>query len=35
MRERLIDDVWIALKPKWERYRGQPITFAIVWRKPA
>ena len=35
MRERLIDDVWVELRPKWARYRGQPITFALVWRKPA
>lgn len=34
MHERIIDDVWVELKPKWERYRGQPITFALVWRKP-
>jgi SAM-dependent methyltransferase len=30
--ERVIDDAWIALKPKWERQRGTPITFAFVWR---
>jgi SAM-dependent methyltransferase len=30
--ERLIDDEWIALKPKWERLRHQPIAFAQVWR---
>jgi SAM-dependent methyltransferase len=35
MRERLIDDAWLELKPKWERLRGQPIAFALVWRKPA
>jgi len=35
MHERIIDDVWVQLKPKWDRYRGQPITFALVWRKPA
>jgi SAM-dependent methyltransferase len=33
MHERLIDDAWIALKPKWERYRGYPLTFALVWRR--
>jgi SAM-dependent methyltransferase len=33
MRERLIDDTWIALKPKWEAYRNQPISFAMVWRR--
>jgi SAM-dependent methyltransferase len=30
--ERLIDDAWVALKPKWERLRGTPIAFAFVWR---
>jgi SAM-dependent methyltransferase len=35
MRERIIDDAWVALKPKWERYRGYPITFALVWRAAA
>ena len=34
MREQLIDDTWVALKPKWERFRGHPIAAAFVWRKP-
>jgi SAM-dependent methyltransferase len=34
MTERVIDDAWVELKPKWERLRGQPIAFAVVWRKP-
>ncbi|MPY80373.1 MAG: methyltransferase domain-containing protein [Actinophytocola sp.] len=33
MREALIDDEWIAVKPKWERYRDQPISTAYVWRR--
>jgi SAM-dependent methyltransferase len=33
MRERVIDDGWLELKPQWERYRGHPISFAFVWRK--
>jgi SAM-dependent methyltransferase len=33
MRERLIDDTWLALKPRWEPLRGQPLTFAFAWRK--
>jgi SAM-dependent methyltransferase len=33
MRERVIDDAWLALKPKWERLRGQPVAFAVVWRR--
>jgi SAM-dependent methyltransferase len=35
MRERLIDDAWLALKPKWESLRDHPVTFAVVWRKAA
>lgn len=34
MHERIIDDAWIAVKPQWERYRGHPISFVLVWRKP-
>jgi SAM-dependent methyltransferase len=33
MTERVIDDEWVGLKPHWERYRGNPISFAFVWRK--
>ena len=33
MRERLIDDAWLALKPKWTALRGRPIAFAFAWRK--
>ena len=29
--ERVIDDEWVALKPKWERYRDHPISFSFVW----
>ena len=29
----MIDDVWLELKPKWDRLRGQPVTFAFVWRR--
>ncbi|HEX6390241.1 MAG TPA: class I SAM-dependent methyltransferase [Solirubrobacteraceae bacterium] len=32
MRERLIDDEWVALKPSWERHRGLPISAAYVWQ---
>jgi SAM-dependent methyltransferase len=32
MKERVIDDEWLALKPKWERLRDQPIAFAVAWR---
>jgi SAM-dependent methyltransferase len=33
LKERLIDDAWLALKPKWEPLRHRPISFALVWRK--
>jgi SAM-dependent methyltransferase len=33
MQERLIDDDWVALKPKWARYRNHPISAAYVWQK--
>jgi SAM-dependent methyltransferase len=35
LRERVLDDAWLALKPQWARFRGHPIAFAFVWRKPA
>jgi SAM-dependent methyltransferase len=35
MCERTIDDVWLALKPKWTPFKGHPIAVAFVWRKPA
>ncbi len=33
MRERLVDDHWIALKPRWAPLRSHPVSFAMVWRK--
>lgn len=35
MKERVIDDVWLAVKPKWAPYRSHPIAVAFVWRKSA
>ena len=32
MRERLVDDRWIALKPRWAPYRNHPVSFAMAWR---
>jgi SAM-dependent methyltransferase len=32
MRERVIDDAWLELKPKWGALRDQPIAFAMAWR---
>jgi len=34
MRERVIDEAWLAVKPKWERFRHHPISVALAWRKP-
>jgi SAM-dependent methyltransferase len=33
MDEGVVDDAWIAKKPKWERYRSHPVSFVMVWRK--
>ncbi len=30
-REGVIDDRWLAVKPKWERFRGLPISAPFVW----
>jgi SAM-dependent methyltransferase len=35
MDEGVVDDVWIAKKPKWERFRFHPVSFSMVWRKAA
>ena len=34
MVEGVIDDDWLAAKPKWEAFRDHPISFAMVWEKP-
>lgn len=33
MCEGLVDADWVAAKPKWERFRGFPISAALVWRR--
>jgi SAM-dependent methyltransferase len=33
MDEGLVDEAWLAKKPKWETYRGLPVSFAMVWRR--
>jgi SAM-dependent methyltransferase len=33
MDEGVVDDAWIAKKPKWERFRFHPVSFSMVWRK--
>jgi SAM-dependent methyltransferase len=33
MDEGLVDEDWLRSKPKWQRYAGLPISFAIVWQR--
>jgi SAM-dependent methyltransferase len=33
--EATVDDAWVAAKPKWKRFRGHPISAALVWDRPA
>ena len=33
MHERIVDDAWIAVKPKWAKYRDRPVSFAMVWTR--
>ncbi|MDA3629529.1 class I SAM-dependent methyltransferase [Saccharopolyspora sp. WRP15-2] len=33
LHEGLIDEAWLEVKPKWERFRNHPISAAYVWRK--
>ncbi|MGH7300019.1 MAG: class I SAM-dependent DNA methyltransferase [Candidatus Rokuibacteriota bacterium] len=33
MDEGLVDEDWMRKKPKWEGYRGLPISFSMVWRR--
>lgn len=35
MHERIVDDAWVASKPKWEKYRDRPTSFVMVWRRDA
>ena len=32
MDEGVIDEAWLAKKPKWRSYAGRPVSFAMVWR---
>lgn len=32
LREGVVDDRWVAVKPKWQRLRGHPVSAAYVWR---
>jgi SAM-dependent methyltransferase len=33
MVEGIIDEAWIAKKPKWARFRGHPVSFCMLWRR--
>jgi hypothetical protein len=33
MHEGVVDAEWLAAKPKWEKYRNRPMSFAMVWKK--
>jgi SAM-dependent methyltransferase len=33
MEEGLVDDAWLAKKPRWLQYAGLPISFVMVWRR--
>lgn len=33
MHEGVIDAEWLAVKPKWARFRNYPISAAMVWRR--
>ena len=33
MIEGIIDDAWIAAKPKWAKFRNHPVSFAMVWQR--
>jgi hypothetical protein len=32
LHEQVIDQTWIAKKPKWAQFRDVPISFAMVWK---
>jgi hypothetical protein len=34
MEEGVVDDAWIAAKPKWADRRDRPVSFAFVWERP-
>lgn len=35
MHEGLIDEDWLAVKPKWSQYLHRPVSFVMVWKKYA
>jgi SAM-dependent methyltransferase len=32
--EGVVDEAWLAVKPKWADRRDRPVSFAMVWEKP-
>jgi SAM-dependent methyltransferase len=32
-RECVIDEAWLATKPKWRQFLNWPVSFALVWRR--
>ena len=34
MDEGIIDDAWVAKKPKWQKHYGRPISFSFLWQRP-
>lgn len=35
MDEGVVDDEWVAKKPSWKRLFHHPVSFSMVWRRPA
>ncbi len=35
MDERVLDEGFIAAKPKWAKYRNRPVSFCMVWASPS
>lgn len=33
LNEGVIDDEWIKLKPKWQKFYMHPVSFSVVWKK--
>lgn len=33
LEEGVVDEEWLAKKPKWAKYRHHPVSFALVWRR--
>ncbi len=33
MRENVVDESWLEVKPRWGDFLGHPFTFALVWRR--